>query len=217
MRIVLLGAPGSGKGTQARQLTRKYSIPEISTGEMLRKAIADVTPLGRDAKLYISRGELVPDSTVLGMVHEQFRKGDFRNGYVIDGFPRNEAQAAGLDKMLAAIGAPLDMAVNIEVGAEDLKRRMLGRRICRRCGQVYNIFSLPPKKKDTCDICNGDFFQRNDDQEETINNRLAVYESQKTQLISYYNQKGILKTIAGIGSTGDIFRRICDAVEGGKT
>ncbi len=214
MRIVLLGAPGSGKGTQAKKLMRKYSIPEICTGEILRKAVADVTPLGRDAKMYISRGELVPNSIVLGMVHERLRKGDCGNGYIIDGFPRNEAQAAGLEKMLTAIRAPLTIAVNIEVATEELKRRMLGRRICRRCGQVYNIFLLPPKKEGTCDICNGDLFQRDDDQEETVRNRLAVYDSQKAQLIAFYSQKGILKSIVGAGSTDDIFRRLCVAVEG---
>lgn len=214
MRIVLLGAPGSGKGTQAKKLMKKYFIPEISMGEILRKAVADVTPLGRDAKFYMARGELVPNSIVLGMVHERLRKGDCGMGFIIDGFPRNELQAVGLDKMLAALGTPVTMAVNIEVDTEELTRRMLGRRICTGCGQVYNIFLLPPKKTGICDRCGGDFFQRDDDREETVRNRLAVYEAQKVQLMAYYRQKGILRTIAGTGSTDDIFRRICGAVEG---
>lgn len=217
MRIVLLGAPGSGKGTQAKKLMGKYSIPEISTGEILRKAVADGTPLGRDAKIYINRGELVPNGIVLGLVHERLRKGDCGKGYIIDGFPRNEAQAAGLEKMLTAIGAPLTMAINIEVDTEELKQRMLGRRICRGCGQVYNIYILPPRNKGTCDTCSGDFFCREDDQEEAVRNRLAVYESQKARLIAYYHNKGILKTILGAGSTDDIFRRICDAVKARNT
>jgi len=216
MRIVLLGAPGSGKGTQAKKLMSKYSIPEISTGEILRKAVENATPLGRDAKSYISKGELVPNGIVLGLVHERLRKGDCGKGYIIYGFPRNEAQAEGLEKMLSAIGAPLTMAVNIEVEIEELKRRMLGRRICKRCGQVYNIYLLPPKNYGKCDICSGDFLQRDDDREETVRNRLTVYESQKAQLVAYYNRKGVLKTILGTGATDDIFRRICEVVEGRK-
>jgi adenylate kinase len=212
MRIVLLGAPGSGKRTQAKKLMGKYAIPEVCTGEILRKAVADGAPLGRDARAYMDRGELVPDSIVLGLVHERLRKGDCGRGYIIDGFPRNEAQAAGLEKMLAAIGAPVTTAVSIEVDTEELMRRMLGRRICSMCGQVYNIFFLPPKKEGTCDICGGDFFRRDDDQDDTVRKRLDVYGSQRDQLTAYYRQKGILKTISGTGSADDIFRRICDAL-----
>ncbi len=213
MRLVLLGAPGAGKGSQAKKLMDRYSMPEISTGEILRKAVADGSPLGRDAKVYMDRGELVPDSIVLGLVHARLKKEDCGKGYIIDGFPRNEAQAVALDKMLSAIGAPVTMAVNIDVDKEELMKRMSGRRICRVCGQVYNIYFLPPKREGTCDKCGGDFFQRDDDKEETIKKRLKVYESQKTPLLEYYRKKGILKSIAGTGSVHDIFQKVCDAVE----
>ena len=213
MRIVLLGAPGSGKRTQAKKLVAKYSIPEVSTGDILRKAVAEGTPLGRDAKAYMDRGEFVPNSIVLGMVHERLRKGDCGKGFIIDGFPRNEAQAEGLEKMLSAIGAPVTAAVSIEVSSDELMKRMVGRRICRKCDQVYNIYLLPPKKDGVCDVCGGDLYRRDDDQDETAKKRLAVYEPEKAGLTSFYRQKGILKTVMGGGSAEDIFRRICEAVE----
>lgn len=214
MRLILLGAPGSGKGTQARKLKERYSIPEISTGEILRKAVADGTPLGRDAKAFMDRGELVVDSIVLGLMHENLRKEDCRRGYIIDGFPRNEVQAVSLDKMLSGLGAPVTVTVSIEVDKDELVERMSGRRICRRCGQVYNIYFLPPRKNHICDKCGGDFYQRDDDREETIRKRLDVYEAQKSALTDYYRKKGILKTITGSGSVSDIFQKVCAAIEG---
>jgi adenylate kinase len=214
MRLVLLGAPGSGKGTQAKKLVERYSIPEISTGEILRKAVADGTPLGRDAKAYMDKGELVPDSIVFGLVHARLKEEDCRKGYIIDGFPRNETQAASLDKMLSVIGAPVNLAVNIDVDKDELVKRMTGRRICTSCGQVYNLHFLPPKREGVCDKCGGGFFQRDDDREKTIKKRLDVYESQKTTLIDYYRKKGILRSIRGGGSLDDISRKIREAVEG---
>ncbi len=213
MRFVLLGAPGSGKGTQAKKLMERYSIPEISTGEILRKAVAAGTPLGKDAKGYMDRGELVPDSIVLGMVHDRLKREDCKKGYIIDGFPRNEAQAMALDKMLAVIGAPVSAVVSIEVEKKELIKRMSGRRICRFCGQVFNVHLLPPAKEGVCDKCGGGLFQRDDDREETIRKRLSVYESQKAPLIAYYEKKRILKSITGSGSVSDIFKQVCDAVE----
>lgn len=214
MKIVLLGAPGSGKGTQAKKLMNKYSIPEISTGEILRKAVAEGTPLGRDAKAYMEKGELVPNSIVLGLVHGYLRKEDSSRGYVIDGFPRNVLQAAELDKMLSVIGAPLNIAVSIEVDTRELLKRMSGRRLCSKCGQVCNIYFLPPKKEGACDRCGGNLIRRDDDQDETIKKRLDVYESQKAPLLEYYRKKGILKTVLGTGVTDDIFQKVCDVVEG---
>jgi adenylate kinase len=214
MRLILLGAPGSGKGTQAKKLMERYSIPEISTGEILRKAVADGTPLGRDAKVFMDRGELVIDSIVLGLIHARLKKEDCGKGYIIDGFPRNEAQAVSLDKMLSAIGSPVSVTVSIDVDQNELIKRMSGRRICKLCGQVYNLYFLPPKKNHICDRCGGDFYQRDDDREETIRKRLDVYESQKSPLAAYYRRKGILKTITGTGSVEDIFRKVCAAVEG---
>ena len=213
MRLVLLGAPGSGKGTQAKKLVERYSIPEISTGEILRKAVADGTPLGRDAKAYMDKGELVPDSIVFGLVHARLKKEDCRKGYIIDGFPRNEAQAVSLDKMLSMLAAPVTLAVNIDVDKDELVKRMAGRRICKSCSQVFNLHFLPPKQEGVCDKCGGGLFQRDDDREATIKKRLDVYESQKAPLIEYYRGKGILKSIKGGGSLYDIFKKIREAVE----
>jgi len=214
MRLVLLGAPGSGKGTQAKKLMGHFSIPEVSTGEILRKAVDDSTPLGNDARSFMEKGELVPDSIVLGLVHARLKQQDCNKGYIIDGFPRNEAQAAALDKMLSAIGAPITAVVSIEVSRDDLIKRMSGRRICKSCGQVYNIHFLPPRKEGTCDSCGGDFFQRNDDKEDTIKKRLDVYEARKASLIEYYGKRGMLKSITGTGPVHEVFRKVCDAVEG---
>jgi len=214
MKIVLLGAPGSGKGTQAKKLMERYSIPEISAGEMLRNAVVGGNPLGRDAKVYMDRGELVPDSIVLGLIHARLKKEDCKKGYIIDGFPRNESQAVALDKMLSVIGTPIAVAVSIDASREELVKRMSGRRICKSCGQVYNLYFLPPKIDGICDSCSGSFYQRDDDREETIRKRLDVYESQKTSLIEYYKKKGILKSITGAVTIPDIFQKVCAAVEG---
>ncbi len=213
MRIVLLGEPGSGKGTQAKKLMKRYSIPEISTGEILRKALADNTPLGKDAKVFMDRGELVPDSIVLGMLHARLKKEDCRKGYIIDGFPRSEAQAISLDRMTSVIGSPVGVVVSIEVERNELVRRMSGRRICVTCGQVYNLHFLPSKNEGVCDKCGGGLFQRDDDREATIRTRLDIYESQKFPLVEYYKKKGILRSVKGTGSVEDIFRTICAEVE----
>jgi adenylate kinase len=214
LRLVLLGAPGAGKGTQAKKLIEKYSIPQISTGDILRQAVAEGTPLGMEAKAVMDRGELVPDSMVLGLVWERLRRDDCRNGYILDGFPRNTAQAEALDKMLSKMAAPLSVAVSIDADKNDLMKRMTGRRTCRSCQQVYNIYFSPPKKEGICDKCGGALFQRDDDREETIRKRLDVYEAQTAPLIDYYRRKGILKSIQGTGSIEEIFRKVCNALEG---
>ncbi|MDA8242250.1 MAG: adenylate kinase [Nitrospiraceae bacterium] len=214
MRLVLLGAPGAGKGTQAKKLIEKYSIPQISTGDILRKAVADGTPLGKEAKAVMDRGELVPDSIVLGLVRERLKRDDCRNGYILDGFPRNTAQAEALDKMLSTMAAALTVAVSIDVDKNDLMKRMTGRRTCKSCQQVYNIYFSPPKKEGVCDKCGGALFQRDDDKEETIRKRLDVYEAQTAPLIDYYRRKGILKSIPGTGSIEEIFKKVCNALEG---
>jgi adenylate kinase len=212
MRIVLLGAPGAGKGTQAKKLIEKYGIPQISTGDLLRAAVAAGTPLGKEAKSYMDKGELVPDSVVLGMVEERLKKDDCKKGYILDGFPRNTAQAGALDKMLAALNMSLTAALSVDVPFEDLMKRLTGRRTCKSCGQMYNIFFSAPKKEGTCDKCSGELFQRDDDKEATIKKRLEVYTAQTEPLIGYYKNKGILKSVSGTGSIDDIFKKVTEVL-----
>jgi adenylate kinase len=209
VRLVFLGAPGAGKGTQAKKLVEKYGIPQISTGDLLRAAVAQGTALGKEAKSYMDRGELVPDQVVLGMVKERISQDDCKKGFILDGFPRNVAQAEALDKMLAEMNIPLDLALNIDVPFEDLMKRLTGRRTCKSCGQMYNIYYSPPKVEGKCDKCGGDLFQRDDDKEETIKKRLDVYKAQTEPLIDYYSKKGILKSVSGTGSIDEIFNSIC--------
>lgn len=212
MRIVLLGAPGAGKGTQAKKLIEKYSIPQISTGDILRKAVADGTPLGKEAKSYMDKGELVPDKVVIGLIEERLGQNDTKKGYILDGFPRNTAQAETLDKMLKDLVMPLDSALSIDVPKDDLMKRLTGRRTCKKCQQMYNVYFSAPKKDGVCDKCGGELFQRDDDKEETIKKRLDVYEAQTAPLIGYYKNKGMLKSISGTGSIEDIFSKVCAAI-----
>lgn len=214
MRVVLLGAPGAGKGTQAKKLIDKYRIPQISTGDILRKAVADGTPLGKEAKVIMDQGGLVSDKIVLGLVEERLKQPDCKAGYILDGFPRNTAQAEALDKMLAGMGASLTTALSIDVDMNDLLKRLTGRRTCKSCQQMYNIYFTPPKKQGVCDKCGGALFQRDDDKEETIKKRLDVYEKQTAPLISYYGKKKILKAVPGVGSVDDIFKKVCATLDG---
>jgi len=214
MRLVLLGAPGAGKGTQAKMLIEKYRIPQISTGDILRKAVADGTPLGKEAKVIMDKGELVPDKIVLGLVDERVKQDDCKKGFILDGFPRNTVQAEALDKLLNDIKMPLDSALSVDVPKEDLMKRLTGRRTCKSCQQMYNIYFTPPKKEGACDKCGGELFQRGDDKEETIKKRLDVYDAQTAPLIDYYKKKGILKTVAGTGSIDEIFKKVCNILEG---
>lgn len=209
MRLVLLGAPGAGKGTQAKKLIEKYGIPQISTGDLLRAAVSAGTPLGKEAKSYMDKGELVPDRVVLGMVEERLKQDDCKKGYILDGFPRNVSQADALDKMLSSLGMSLDAALSVDVPFDELMKRLTGRRTCKSCGQMYNIYFNPPKKEGICDKCGGELFQRDDDKEETIKKRLEVYNSQTAPLIEYYSKKGILKSVSGTGSIDEIFNNIC--------
>jgi len=216
MRLVLLGAPGAGKGTQAKKLIDKYSIPQISTGDILRKAVADGTPLGKEAKSYMDKGELVPDSVVIGLVRERISQDDCRNGYILDGFPRNTAQAEALDKVLEEMNAPLDVALSVDVDKEVLMKRLTGRRTCKSCNQMYNVYFSPPQKEGVCDKCGGELYQRDDDREETIKKRLEVYDSQTAPLIDYYSGKGILKSVQGVGDIDEIFSNIVSVLESVK-
>ena len=212
MRIVLLGAPGAGKGTQAKKLIEKYGIPQISTGDLLRAAVSAGTPLGKEAKSYMDKGELVPDSVVLGMVEERLKQDDCKKGYILDGFPRNTAQAEALDKMLSSLNMSLTAAVSVDVPFDDLMKRLTGRRTCKACGQMYNIYFSAPKKEGVCDKCSGELFQRDDDKEATIKKRLEVYSAQTEPLIGYYKSKGILKSVAGTGSIDEIFKKVTEVL-----
>jgi adenylate kinase len=214
MRLVLLGAPGAGKGTQAKMLIEKYKIPQISTGDILRKAVADSTPLGKEAKVIMDKGELVPDKIVLGLVEERVKQDDCKKGFILDGFPRNTAQAEALDKMLNATGLPIDSALSVDVPKDDLMKRLTGRRTCKNCQQMYNVYYSPPKKDALCDKCGGELFQRGDDKEDTIKKRLEVYDAQTAPLIDYYNKKGILKSVMGVGNIDEIFNKVCALLEG---
>jgi adenylate kinase len=213
MRLVLLGAPGAGKGTQAMKLIDKYGIPQISTGDILRKAVADGTPLGKEAKSYMNKGELVPDSVVIGLVKERLTQDDCRKGYILDGFPRTTPQAEELDKVLSSMNSPLDVALSVGVDTDILMKRLTGRRTCKSCQQMYNVHFTPSQKEGVCDKCSGELFQRDDDKEETIKNRLDVYEKSTAPLIDYYGKKSILKSVEGMGSVDDIFNQICSVIE----
>jgi adenylate kinase len=212
MRLVLLGAPGAGKGTQAKKLIDKYSIPQISTGDILRKAVADGTPLGKEAKSVMDKGELVPDSVVIGLVKERLAQDDCKKGYILDGFPRTTPQAEELDNVLAEMGSPLDTALSVDVDAEILMKRLTGRRTCKSCQQMFNVHFTPPQKEGACDKCGGELFQRDDDKEDTIKNRLDVYEKSTAPLIDYYGKKNILKSVDGMGSVDDIFNKVCSVL-----
>jgi adenylate kinase len=208
MRIVLLGAPGAGKGTQAKKLIEKYGMPQISTGDLLRAAVAAGTTLGIEAKSFMDKGELVPDSVVLGMVEERLKKDDCKKGFILDGFPRTTGQAKALDAMLKTYGMSIEAAISVDVPFEDLMKRLTGRRTCKECGQMYNIYFSPSSKDGVCDKCGAGLFQRDDDREDTIRKRLDVYNEKTAPLIEYYRSKGILKSVSGTGSIDEIFGRV---------
>ncbi len=213
MRIVLLGAPGSGKGTQAKLLVEKYKIPQVSTGDLLRAAVGSGSDLGRKARAAMDGGQLVSDDIVLGIIQERLSKPDAKAGFVLDGFPRNIPQAQALDSMLARLGQPLQLALLVDVGNEVLTKRLTGRRTCAQCGAIYNIYFSPTKSPGKCNKCGGSATQRSDDNEETVRKRLGVYEHQTAPLVSYYKAQGKLRTVRGLGAIGDIFKNIVDIVE----
>lgn len=208
MNIILLGPPGAGKGTQAKRLIDKYGIPQISTGDMLRAAVAEKTQLGLEAKKYMDAGQLVPDSVVIGLVKERIQKDDCKNGYMLDGFPRNVSQAEALDKMLSELGQKIDHVICIEVPEDELIQRLTGRRTCRQCGAGFHVIFDPPKKEGVCDKCGGELYQRDDDNVQTVTSRLKVYKDQTEPLIAYYEKQGKLRRINGLGSIDEIFNRI---------
>jgi len=214
MRLILLGPPGAGKGTQATRLVEQYGIPQISTGDILRAAVRQGTELGKTAKSYMDSGKLVPDSVVIGIIQERLKEADCSKGYILDGFPRTVAQADALKDAVAAMGQKIDHVLSIEVPNEELVQRLAGRRTCKGCGAMYHVKFGPPKVAGKCDKCGGELFQRDDDQEATIRSRLAVYDQQTAPLIEYYRKAGLLRPIDGIGGMDEIYGRIA-AVLGG--
>jgi len=208
MRLVFMGAPGSGKGTQARRLMDAYASPQISTGDLLRAAVAAGTALGKKAKTAMDAGQLVADDIVVGMIRERLAQKDTRFGFILDGFPRSLSQAAALDKMLGEVNQPLNKAILLEVNTDNLIKRLTGRRTCKVCGHLYNVHFSPPKKDGLCDLDGGELVQRADDNEATITKRLKVYQDQTAPLIDYYRQQGKFVAVDGEGSTDEIFRRI---------
>ena len=213
MNLILLGPPGSGKGTQAQKIGEQYHIPQISTGDILRGAVKEQTPLGVEAQGYMDQGSLVPDEVVVGIVRERLMASDCNGGFILDGFPRTLPQAEALDVTLEEMKREIDHVINIEVANDELLKRLTGRRTCRTCGTMYHLMFNPPKKENICDKCGGELYQRDDDQEATIRARLQVYEEQTAPLIAYYKDKGLLRTINGVGAIEEIFRAIVKAVE----
>jgi adenylate kinase len=209
MRLVLLGAPGSGKGTQAQRMQARHGVPQVSTGDLLREAVAAGTPLGRAAKVVMDAGQLVADDIMLGIIRERLARPDAARGFILDGFPRTIAQADGLAGQLADLGVSLDAVVLLDVDPEVLLRRMAGRRSCRRCGRVFHVETNPPRPGDRCtDGGPHDLFQRPDDNEETVRQRLAVYALRTQPLIEYYAQQGMLKRIDASGTLDEVDGRL---------
>jgi len=213
MRIVLVGAPGSGKGTQAKMLVEKYRVPQISTGDLLRAAVSAKTSLGLQAKAAMDAGQLVSDQIVLSMIEERLAKSDTHKGFILDGFPRNLAQAQTLDEMLANINKPLQLSILIDVDFDILIQRIAGRRTCVSCGQMYNIYSSPSKMEDHCDKCGGHLHHRADDNEETVTNRLRVYETQTAPLFEYYQEQQKQQKVEGTGDIIEIFNNLCKIID----
>jgi adenylate kinase len=208
MNVILLGPPGAGKGTQAKMLVDKYGIPQISTGDILRANLKAQTELGLEAKKYMDAGKLVPDEVVIGIINNRIKEDDCQKGYMLDGFPRTVAQAEALDGILGQRDSGIDHVISIEVPDAELMGRLTGRRTCRQCGQGFHVMFDPPKAEGVCDKCGGELYQRDDDNEETVGNRLKVYADQTEPLIEYYKNKTLLRPIEGLGGIPVIFDRI---------
>ncbi|MBQ8139625.1 MAG: adenylate kinase [Lachnospiraceae bacterium] len=208
MKIIMLGAPGAGKGTQAKMLAEKYKIPHISTGDIFRANIKNGTELGRQAKEYMDKGLLVPDELTVKILLDRVAQADCSEGYVLDGFPRTIPQAEVLDEALTKLGEKIDFAINVDVPDENIVKRMSGRRACLKCGATYHIEHIPPKKEGICDTCGSELVLRDDDKPETVLSRLKVYHDQTQPLIDFYTAKGVLKTVDGTVDMKDVFNAI---------
>lgn len=213
MRMILMGPPGAGKGTQAEQLVEHYQIPHISTGDMFRTAIKGQTSLGMKAKEYMDSGALVPDEVTIGIVADRLSQADCTNGFLLDGFPRTAAQADALAKILSDLNMNLEAVINIELDNDILLERLTGRRVCKQCGATFHTVFNPPQKKDICDRCSGELYQRSDDTLETAQNRLKVYNDQTEPLIAYYTKRDLLKRVQGNQEIKQVFQNVLDVLE----
>ncbi len=214
MRMVFLGAPGVGKGTQAELAATKFGVPKISTGDLLRAAVVQGTPLGREAKEYMGRGDLVPDQVVIGLVEEKVSTPECTKGFILDGFPRTVPQADRLSELLMAKGQSLDKVVCFLIPREEVVQRLGGRRSCSRCSAVYHVEFVPPKNDGVCDDCGKELVQRDDDREETVRSRLSVYEEQTAPLIEYYREKNLLSELNGSGPVDTVQKRLVALLSG---
>ncbi|OGW83476.1 MAG: adenylate kinase [Omnitrophica bacterium RIFCSPLOWO2_01_FULL_45_10] len=208
MRLILLGPPGAGKGTQSDVLSRRYKIPHISTGDILRKAVIKEVPLGVKAKSYMDKGELVPDEIVTEVIVDALKSDDAKKGFILDGFPRTLNQAIALDESLSKISSGIDLIIYFETSPEVAIERLSGRRVCSKCGFNYHVKNIPPKQEGICDRCGSRLIQRPDDKEETVRNRLKVYQTQTKPLINYYLRKGNLKKVSGDMDVDELFKVI---------
>jgi adenylate kinase len=214
VRVAFLGPPGAGKGTQARDLAQEWGVLHLATGDMLREAVAVGSPLGREAKGYMDQGALVPDDVIIRMMGERLGRADAERGFILDGFPRTIAQAEALSQLLKDLGQTLDTVVYFDVSEPELLRRLTGRRVCRKCGHTYHLVSNPPKRPGVCDACGGELYQREDDAEATVRNRLEVYRRQTSPLLDYYRQRHMLTTVSGEGAVAAIRDAIRAAATG---
>lgn len=215
MKLILLGPPGAGKGTQAKMLVEHFAIPQIATGDILRGAVQAGTALGIQAKSFMDAGSLVPDEVVIGIVRERLQESDCQGGFILDGFPRTVAQADALQGSLVELGRQLDKVISLTVDAEALVQRLTGRRTCRSCGRGYHVTFEPPRSAQLCDACGGELYQRDDDQEATIRRRLSVYAEQTAPLIAYYRAAGLLAELDGMQSIPVVQRQILGALQAG--
>ncbi|GAW68949.1 adenylate kinase [Geoanaerobacter pelophilus] len=213
MNLILLGPPGVGKGTQAKLLIDRFGIPQISTGDILRAAVKELTPMGAKAKGFMDSGALVPDEVVIGIVEERLAQADCQKGFILDGFPRTVPQADALGQVLSGMGKSIDHVVSLSVDKAELLKRLTGRRACANCGAGYHVDFAPSKVAGVCDACSGQLVQREDDKEETILNRLAVYEAQTAPLIAYYQAAGLLRSVDGLGTVEGVQADILAAVQ----
>ncbi|AWE51905.1 MULTISPECIES: adenylate kinase [Streptomyces] len=217
MRIVLVGPPGAGKGTQAAFLANNLSIPHISTGDLFRANISQQTDLGKLAKSYMDAGNLVPDEVTIGMAKDRMEQPDAEHGFLLDGFPRNVSQAEALDEMLSAAGMKLDAVLDLEVPEDEVVKRIAGRRVCRKdSSHVFHVTYSPPKQEGVCDVCGGELYQRDDDSEETVRKRLEVYHTQTEPIIDYYKAQGLVVTISALGKVEDVTARAMQALQRDK-